>query len=160
MPDSRILIQDPRKKLKEIASSALSGINNKLFGSNTITTPGINTSWEKMQREFPNETANVRRIGEMGPISKLLYGGAYANTNPLGMININTDLINKDKADIDSVLAHELTHAKQVNQNGILKSLYNNMVNSDSYEDEAYRAEEMRRRSRLGFGRDINLRKE
>lgn len=110
-----------------------------------------------MQQEYPDRTSAVSRIAEMGPISRFINKGAYAVTNPMGMISLNTPLINQDHADVDSILAHELTHVNQVKNNGILQTLYNNFVNSDKYENEAYNEEARRRDSLKNFRRDINL---
>jgi hypothetical protein len=142
---------------QQVQTSPSGGILNKLFGSDTLSDPKLEQAWQQMQMEYPNRTAATPRISEMGPISRLINRGAYATTNPLGMISLNTPLIKSDNADVDSVLAHELTHVNQVKNNGILQTLYNNFVNSDKYENEAYNEEARRRSSLMNFKRDINL---
>lgn len=115
--------------------------------------PDIKQSWETMQREMPNETAATNRVMEMGPISRFFNPNAYAVANPfLRTIGINKQLIDQDKADIPSTLAHELTHINQ-GPMGFLKNIFN----KQPLEDEAYNAEDMRRRNRLNYKRDINL---
>lgn len=114
-------------------------------------------AWEKMQREYPTETQQVPRIGEMGLINKFLNRGNYANTNPFGMININTDAVNKEGGDIDSILAHELKHVNQVKSMGPIMSLWKGLTNSQPLEDEAYKEEENRNKRMLGFRKDVNL---
>lgn len=126
------------------------GLLQRLFG----LSPDVQASWEKMQREYPDKVAQTRMIGEMGPLSRILYSGAYANTNPFGMINVNTNLINKDKADIDSVLAHELEHVKQMRGQSILQNIFGS---KEPLENQAYAEEDMRHKRMMGFRRDINL---
>lgn len=126
------------------------GLLQRLFG----LSPDIQASWEKMQREYPDKTQQTRMIGEMGPLSRILYGGAYANTNLFGMININTPLIKKDNADIDSILAHELEHVKQMRGHNILQNIFSS---KEPLENQAYTEEDMRRRRMMGFRRDVNL---
>lgn len=126
----------------------------RLFGVMADDMPNdIKQSWETMQREMPDETAKTNRVTSMGPIGKLLNRGAYASANPFtNTIALNTDLMRNEKADVDSTLAHELAHIKQ-GPMGFLK----NMFNTEPLEKEAYNTEELRRKRRLGFRKDINL---
>lgn len=111
--------------------------------------PELQKQWTNMEMEFPNETQRVPRVMEAGPVFKYLNPEAYAVTGPFGNIALNRELIEKEKQDLGSVLAHELGHVEQ-GKKGYLRQFYDR----DKLEREAINKEAFRNRRE----RDIPLR--
>lgn len=101
--------------------------------------PALEASVAGRQVEMPNESAKVGRVMPMGMLSKLMYPDAYAVTGPMGTIAMNRELIEKDKQNIDDVLAHELAHVGQ-GKMGFLRKFYE----PNKVEDEAVNREALR----------------
>lgn len=110
--------------------------------------PGIRAAWMARQIERPDLEESVNSIRPMSAWNRYFNPDAYAVTSPFGGIQLNKELIGHDKQDINDVLIHEMTHAKQ-GKGGFLRKLYN----PSSVEDEAINAEAMRKVRKT----DINL---
>lgn len=102
--------------------------------------PEVEAAWGGRSLEFPENAANVRRIGEMGKIKQWLTGGAYGSTSPFGTIELNMDAIKRDNQDVNDVLAHEMAHAGQ----GIMGHI-RSMFGSNAPEEKAINAEVFRK---------------
>lgn len=101
--------------------------------------PELEKSWAGRQIEMPNESAKVTNIGEMGMLSKLRYPNAYAATGPFGTVKLNRELIDREKADIDDVLVHELAHVGQ-GPMGFVNQLFGSAKpENDAINREAFR---------------------
>lgn len=130
-------------------------IIQKILGDNLISSglknkyPEIEGAFMGRQIEMPREANAVTRISEMGPWGRMMSPNAYASTGPFGNIALNMDMIKQDKQDVNDVLAHEMTHARQ-GMMGHIKSLFG----SRAPEDEAINKESMRKVRRT----DIQLR--
>lgn len=122
------------------------GLLRKLLGVDALSNklgdewPELQKQWAGRQVEMPKEADQVNKIGKMGIFSKWRNPDAYAVTGPFGTINLNRDLIEKDKQDLGDVLVHELTHVGQGKQ-GFLRKIYN----PSAVENEAVNAEAMRK---------------
>jgi hypothetical protein len=110
--------------------------------------PALEASMAGRQNEMPVESAKLGRVMPMGMLSKLMYPDAYAVTGPMGTVAMNRELIEKDKQNIDDVLAHELTHVGQ-GKMGFMRKFYE----PDKVENEAIDREALRNVRR----EDINL---
>jgi hypothetical protein len=110
--------------------------------------PALEASMAGRQNEMPVESAKLGRVMPMGMLSKLMYPDAYAVTGPLGTVAMNRELIEKDKQNIDDVLAHELAHVGQ-GKMGFMRKFYE----PDKVENEAIDREALRNVRR----EDINL---
>jgi hypothetical protein len=97
-------------------------------------------AWAGRSREFPENAANVNRIGEMGYLKRKILGDhTYGSTSPFGTIELNMPAIKADNQDINDVLAHEMVHARQ-GVGGWLKG----MLGSPEPDYEAINTESMR----------------
>jgi len=110
--------------------------------------PALEASLAGRQNEMPNEAGKLNYLSTMGPLSKMMYPDAYAVTGPMGSVMMNRELIEKDKQNVDDVLAHELTHVGQ-GKMGFLRKFYQ----PDKVENEAIDREAMRNVRR----EDVNL---
>jgi hypothetical protein len=106
--------------------------------------PQLDTAWAGREIEMPKETAAANKVRPMNWYEKNFAApDADAITWPWGTIALNRDVIEKNKQDLGTVLAHELTHVKQ-NQGGLLntlKGLYrsaNSSYDADPKEQEAF----------------------
>lgn len=111
--------------------------------------PGIRAAWSGRQIERPDLEGSVNSIKPMGMLNRWRYPDAYAVTSPFGGIQLNKSLIDKEGQDINDVLIHEMTHAKQ-GKSGFLRKLYN----PNPVENEAINAEALRKVRKT----DIHLR--
>ncbi len=111
--------------------------------------PELAASWAGRQVERPDLEGNVTSIKPMGMWNKWRYPDAYAVTNPLGGIQLNRELIDKEKSNIGDILVHEMTHANQ-GAGGFLRKFYN----PSKDEDAAINAESLRKVRKT----DIHLR--
>lgn len=102
--------------------------------------PQLAKSWMGRQVERPDLEGAVTSVGKMGMFNKWRYPDAYAVTNPFGGIQLNRELIEKEKQDVDDILIHEMTHANQ-GAGGFLRKFYN----PSKDEDEAVNAESLRK---------------
>lgn len=150
----------PQKKEKQEVTSPSPGLLQRLFGALPSDVdkswPELSKSFDKMQRENPTATASTM-VRPMGPIAKMLHPNAYGYTSPWGTVSLNRELMNEDKADLDSTLAHELVHVNQTNRLGAIRTIYNNLTGNQALEDEAYKAEDTRRNAMMNKGRDVFL---
>lgn len=117
----------------------------RLFGNPISETtsqewPALATSWAGRQIERPDLEGGVTSLKPMGMFNKWRYPDAYAVTNPMGGIQLNRDLIEKEGQDIGDILVHEMTHANQ-GAGGFLRKFYN----PSKDEDAAINAEAMRK---------------
>lgn len=120
-------------------------IIRRIFGdpvsdSTEKSIPGIRAAWTGRQVERPDLEGSVNSIKPMGMFNRWRYPDAYAVTSPFGGIQLNKSLIEKEGQDINDVLIHEMTHAKQ-GGGGFLRKFYN----PSSVENEAINAEAMRK---------------
>lgn len=115
--------------------------------------PELQKAWSGRQIEMPAQAAKTTNISEMGPLNRWLRPDAYAATGPLGGIQLNRPLIEKEGQDINAVLAHELTHVGQGPLNW-LKGNFGSQQLADKLETEA-RDKEATRKVRTT---DIELR--
>lgn len=126
--------------------------------------PELESTWNKIQRERPEEEGNVNLILPMNPITKLISGNPQARMWPGGIMEVNRDLINE--ADSSETIHHELGHAGQ----NFLRSVYDPYIknepwykkffNTSELESEAYNAEESareRERARKSTIRNASL---
>ena len=130
------------------------GILRRIFGdpiseSTDKAWPELRQVWSGRQIEKPDLEGNVSSIRPMGIFNKWRYPDAYAVTSPFGGIQLNKELIDKEKSDVGDILIHEMTHANQ-GAGGFLRKFYN--PNKDEY--EAIDAEAMRKVRKT----DIHLR--
>lgn len=102
--------------------------------------PEVEAAYAGRSIEFPENAANVRRVGEMGKIKQWLTGNAYGSTSPFGTIELNMDAIRRDKQDVNDVLAHEMAHAGQ-GMMGHIRSMFG----SHEPENKAINAEVFRK---------------
>lgn len=102
--------------------------------------PELRGAFAGRQIERPDLEGNVTSVKPMGFFNKWRYPDAYAVTNPFGGIQLNRELIEKDKQDLNDVLIHEMTHAGQ-GAKGFLRKFYN--PNPDEY--AAINAEALRK---------------
>ena len=102
--------------------------------------PELRGAFAGREIERPDLAGSVTSVKPMGMFNRWRYPDAYAVTNPLGGIQLNKQLIDKEKSDINDILIHEMTHAKQ-GGGGFLRKLYN----PDPVEHEAINAEAMRK---------------
>lgn len=102
--------------------------------------PEVQGAYNTRSLEAPQDAANVRRIGEMGFLKKMLTGDAYGSTSPFGTIELNMDAIRRDKQDVSDVLSHEMAHAGQ-GMMGHIKQLFGDRTP----EDQAINAEVFRK---------------
>lgn len=100
---------------------------------------------------MPQEAQATGKIRPFNIIERSLLGNTQANTYPWGTIILNKEQIEKDKANLDDVLVHELTHIGQnQREGGALGSIWNNFrqrnagYSNKNYEMEAYDAENNR----------------
>ena len=114
--------------------------------------PRIKTSWDKMEREYPNETTRTNRVMQMGPIMKFLTGNAHGAVTPFGTMHINADT-----PDMDNTIAHELRHIGQGANKSVLQRSYGQHMNNSALEHDAYEEEYRRGLRKKNFGRDVNL---
>ncbi len=112
--------------------------------------PELDAAWAGREHELPNETQATNKVRPMNWYEKNFAApDADAITWPWGTIALNKDVINKNKQDLGTVLAHELTHVGQ-NQGGLLntlKGLYRSSQSSydaDPKEQEAFAYENTR----------------
>lgn len=113
--------------------------------------PQLEQSFAGREIEMPKETEATSSVRPMNWYEKNFAApDADAITWPWGTIALNKDLIEKNKANLDDVLVHELTHVGQ-NKKGMLdylKGLYRSATSSyeaDPREQEAFAAEANRR---------------
>lgn len=121
------------------------GFLRRLFGDpmsqkTTEEWPELAASWSGRQVERPDLAEKVTSVKPMGMWNKWRYPDAYAVTNPMGGIQLNRELINKEKSDIGDILIHEMTHAGQ-GAGGFLRKFYN----PSKDEDAAINAEALRK---------------
>lgn len=107
--------------------------------------PELQKAWSGRQVEMPSQAAQTTDISEMGPLSRFLKPDAYASTGPLGGIQLNRQLIEKDKQDVNAVLAHELTHVGQGPWNWIKSNYLGDSQLGEKLEREARDKEVMRK---------------
>lgn len=121
------------------------GLLRKIFGdplssSTAQEWPELQKAWAGRQIERPDLERNVTSVKPMGFFNKWRYPDAYAVTNPMGGIQLNRDLIEKEGSDINDILIHEMTHAGQ-GMGGFLRKFYN----PSKDEDTAVNAEALRK---------------
>jgi hypothetical protein len=104
--------------------------------------PELRAAWSGRQIERPDLEGSVTSVAPMGIFNRFRYPDAYAVTGPFGGIQLNRELIDKDKQDINDILIHEMTHANQ-GGGGFLRKLLTGSMNQD--EREAINAEAMRK---------------
>ena len=102
--------------------------------------PELRAAWSGRQIERPDLEGNVTSIRPMPFWNKWRYPDAYATMDSFGRMQINRELVDKEKQDINDVLIHEMTHANQ-GMSGFLRRLYNPSAN----ENEAINAEALRK---------------
>lgn len=150
-------------------TSASPSLIQRLFGnpvsqSTAQSWPELNTAWQGMKQEYPQDTAQVPRVAEMGMLSKLIHGDADAVTGPFGTIHLNREVIKNKGQDINDVLAHELTHVGQ----GPMRGLIHKMFGNPEVESQAVNREGMRAKQFVGadtsniplkFRQNLNVRK-
>jgi hypothetical protein len=111
----------------------------------------------------PESMKNARKIRPMNFIEKLITpSDTLASANVFNTIALNKDAIDKSGMDLGGVLTHELTHANQNSDKGLLSRLFgrfhklspNFNYDKDPEELEAYAAQE---RSIPTTFRDIRL---
>lgn len=118
--------------------SLLRRILGPMSGSMQQEWPELDTTFQKMERQFPNEAAKARLIN-MGPLQRMRTPDAYAATGPLGTIALNRELIEKEKQSLEDVLSHELAHVGQGGM-GFIRAI----ANPEGVEREAINKEAMR----------------
>lgn len=133
-----------------MAQGILRSILGGLSESSKKKWPDLERSWAAREIDMPRETEDTIHVGEMGPISKILFRNAYGITGPLGNISLNRGAIERDKQNLDDVLTHELTHVGQGSKAGILGNFKNIMSAPKDYnlrpmEKEAFQAEQDRK---------------
>jgi hypothetical protein len=104
---------------------------------------------------MPSEMSSTT-VAPMGLLDRLLApAGAQAVTNPITKnVRYNPDLMPRTQAETDDLLAHELTHVKQLNQQPLLSRLWSRAKPpTESYYDrpteiEAYDVEKQRQAKR------------
>ena len=102
--------------------------------------PELRGAWSGRQIERPDIEGSVTSVRPMSMFNRWRYPDAYATTNPLGGIQLNRSLIEKEKQDVNDVLIHEMTHAGQ-GGGGFLRKLFNPSID----ENAAINAEAMRK---------------
>lgn len=133
--------ENPKPRKQDMPSTS---ILQRVFGgpmseSTAREWPALEASLAGRQNEMPNETAKLGRVMPMGMLSKMMYPDAYAVTGPMGTVAMNRELIEKDKQNIDDVLAHELAHVGQ-GKMGFLRKFYEpNAVENEAIDREALR---------------------
>jgi uncharacterized protein DUF4157 len=108
-----------------------------------------------MDGTMPTEMSRTS-VKPMGLLDRLMAPtGAQAVTNPFTKnVRYNPDLMPRTQAETDDLLAHELTHVKQMNQEPLLTRLLRMaMPPKESYQDrpteiEAYGVEKQRQAKR------------
>lgn len=126
--------------------------------------PEFENALPALAGEMPQEVASManRQIRPMSAIEKaLLARGAAAITHPTGTIAYNREMAEAAVMKPEDILAHELTHIRQLNKRGFLGQLFQMLAQSQPYgerpdEVEAFAQE----RSRFGRRRretDIRL---
>jgi hypothetical protein len=123
----------PESFLRKLFGDPISENTDKVY-------PELRAAWSGRQIERPDLEGQVTSIKPMGIFNKWRYPDAYAITNPLGGIQLNRELINKDKQDLNDVLIHEMTHANQ-GWGGFLRKIYNPSAD----ENAAINAEALRK---------------
>jgi hypothetical protein len=123
----------PESFLRKLFGDPISENTDKVY-------PELRAAWSGRQIERPDLEGQVTSIKPMGIFNKWRYPDAYAITNPLGGIQLNRELINQDKQDLNDVLIHEMTHANQ-GWGGFLRKIYNPSAD----ENAAINAEALRK---------------
>jgi len=111
--------------------------------------PELQRSWVGRQIERPDLERNVTSIKPFGIMDYWKNPNAYASTGPLGGIRLNRERIETEGQDLNDVLVHEMTHAKQ-GPMGFLKRMFN----PGAVENEAINNEALRKVKR----KDVELR--
>lgn len=147
------IIPGLEKKFKPNTEQPKKSLLRDLFGHNPLMVPELEETWNKIQRERPNEEGLVNAIVPMNPITKFFSGNPQAQMWPsLGIMEVNRDLMKE--ANPKEVMSHELGHAQQ-GVTGFLRSIYDPYIkdkpwyqkfrNTEELENEAYDAEEKTR---------------
>jgi hypothetical protein len=100
--------------------------------------PELRAAWSGRQIEAPDKEGSVTSVKPMNMFNRWRFPDAYGVTSPLGQIQLNKDLIERDKQDLNDVLIHEMTHAKR-GFGGFFKNLYSNEPENQAINAEGLR---------------------
>lgn len=114
--------------------------------------PDMDLAWLQMQSQMPKEAGWVNSLRPMNWLEQHLAApGAQATTLPWGTILFNPQNYSQNVRP-DDLIAHELTHAGQIQQHPyswFLSTMMNRQKYSDrSYEGEAFATEAKRKAKR------------
>ena len=134
--------------IRKLKGDALSDTSKKNW-------PQLANAWAAQEIEMPDETQAVGNLRPMNFLEQLLPD-AQGITYPWGTIALNRDNIEKEKADLRSVLRHELTHIGQTGTpKSLLRGLYGQLTNT--YENRPNEIEAFKRMYLKKIPKDIDL---